>query len=332
MPRIAPGHRRRRPSWMTTCRHCRRPEALGAEVATPALGRCRFRLARGGSGPAAIDLGLHPASGRIPRLDRSRLGADAPAQPAGDAALEHRQALPRRTGTRRRGHGARVLRRTGDDAESALGNFLARHGDSADSSSSPASARVRATRSAMAAARLPPPTRTCGGCSPRAAAPCCSPTSTASTAWARPHWYSSTAATATPSAGPLLHRGEGPTRALFAAEHITPREPDAAERELAERTLAAVPFAAPLLYARVDLLRTTDGARACSNWNSRALAVLRPRHAGRRALRRGRAGTRRPEAPRQPPRLRAFCAGSGISATPHSPEVPCSAPSCWPSA
>ena len=60
--------------------------------------------------------------------------------------------------------------------------------------------------------------------------------------------------------GPLLHRGEGPTRALFAAEHITPREPDAAERELAQRTLAAVPFAAPLLYARVDLLRAADGA------------------------------------------------------------------------
>ena len=28
--------------------------------------------------------------------------------------------------------------------------------------------------------------------------------------------------------GPLLRRGEGPTRALFAAEHITPRQASAA--------------------------------------------------------------------------------------------------------
>jgi O-ureido-D-serine cyclo-ligase len=58
--------------------------------------------------------------------------------------------------------------------------------------------------------------------------------------------------------GPLLHRGEGPTRALFAAEHITPREPDAAERDLAERTLAAIPFGT-LPYARVDLIHAEDG-------------------------------------------------------------------------
>jgi O-ureido-D-serine cyclo-ligase len=60
--------------------------------------------------------------------------------------------------------------------------------------------------------------------------------------------------------GPLLRRGEGPTRALFAAEHITARVPSAAERQLAERALAAIPFPQPLLYARVDLIHDADGA------------------------------------------------------------------------
>ena len=60
--------------------------------------------------------------------------------------------------------------------------------------------------------------------------------------------------------GPLLRKGEGPTRALFAAEHITPRTPTPAEFAVAERTLAAMPFAAPLLYARVDLIHDNDGA------------------------------------------------------------------------
>ena len=59
--------------------------------------------------------------------------------------------------------------------------------------------------------------------------------------------------------GPLLRRGEGPTRALFAAEHIAARAPSAAERDLAERTLAAIPSGA-LLYARVDLIHDADGA------------------------------------------------------------------------
>ncbi|HEX6834773.1 MAG TPA: hypothetical protein VF132_14640 [Rudaea sp.] len=59
--------------------------------------------------------------------------------------------------------------------------------------------------------------------------------------------------------GPLLRRGEGPTRALFAAEHITAREPTAAERELARNTLAAIPHPTPLLYARVDLIQDRDG-------------------------------------------------------------------------
>jgi O-ureido-D-serine cyclo-ligase len=60
--------------------------------------------------------------------------------------------------------------------------------------------------------------------------------------------------------GPLLRRGESPTRALFATEHITPREPDAAEIDVASRTLAAIPFDKPLLYARVDLIRDDAGA------------------------------------------------------------------------
>ncbi len=59
--------------------------------------------------------------------------------------------------------------------------------------------------------------------------------------------------------GPLLRRGDGPTRALFATEHITPRTPSADELRLAERTLAAMPFPGPLLYARVDLIHDADG-------------------------------------------------------------------------
>ncbi len=60
--------------------------------------------------------------------------------------------------------------------------------------------------------------------------------------------------------GPLLHRGEDATRALFAAEHITPRQPTDAEKTIAQGILAALPFAAPL-YARVDLLPSPDGPR-----------------------------------------------------------------------
>jgi O-ureido-D-serine cyclo-ligase len=59
--------------------------------------------------------------------------------------------------------------------------------------------------------------------------------------------------------GPLLRRGDGPTRALFAAEHISPRDADAAERSLAQRALAALPFGR-LLYARVDLIAAADGS------------------------------------------------------------------------
>jgi hypothetical protein len=61
--------------------------------------------------------------------------------------------------------------------------------------------------------------------------------------------------------GPLLRRGTAPTDALFAAEQITPRIPAADELQVAERTLAALPFTAPL-YARVDLIRSED-AKPC---------------------------------------------------------------------
>lgn len=59
--------------------------------------------------------------------------------------------------------------------------------------------------------------------------------------------------------GALLRRGTAPTDALFAAEHITPRTPDTEELQVAQRALAAMPFAAPL-YARVDLIRSQSGS------------------------------------------------------------------------
>jgi len=59
--------------------------------------------------------------------------------------------------------------------------------------------------------------------------------------------------------GPLLRRGEGPTRALFAAEQISARVPKLDELRTAERALGAIPFATPL-YARVDLIRDADAA------------------------------------------------------------------------
>ncbi len=70
--------------------------------------------------------------------------------------------------------------------------------------------------------------------------------------------------------GPLLHRGQAPSRALFAAEHIAARIPSSDELEVAKRTLAAIPRvrgmdsrspaqAASLLYARVDLIKDNKG-------------------------------------------------------------------------
>ena len=59
--------------------------------------------------------------------------------------------------------------------------------------------------------------------------------------------------------GPLLRRGEDATDALYAPEEISAREPVSDERALAERVLAALPFVAAPAYARVDLIRATDG-------------------------------------------------------------------------
>jgi len=61
--------------------------------------------------------------------------------------------------------------------------------------------------------------------------------------------------------GPLLAPGHDLVDGLFAAEEMTPREPSAAEREVAARALAAVPGDAVPLYARVDLLPSPDGPR-----------------------------------------------------------------------
>lgn len=60
--------------------------------------------------------------------------------------------------------------------------------------------------------------------------------------------------------GALLSRGQQPTRALFAAEHIRARTPTAEELHLAEQALAAIPFAQPLLYARIDMIRDANGS------------------------------------------------------------------------
>ncbi len=66
--------------------------------------------------------------------------------------------------------------------------------------------------------------------------------------------------------GPLLRRGEGPTNHLFAPEQITPRVPSEDEHALARDIVDALPglfgLDAPLLYARIDLLRDEDG-RPC---------------------------------------------------------------------
>lgn len=58
--------------------------------------------------------------------------------------------------------------------------------------------------------------------------------------------------------GPLLRRGNAPASGLFAQEQITPRVPAEEELRVAERVMAALPFAKPL-YARVDLIRGDDG-------------------------------------------------------------------------
>lgn len=64
--------------------------------------------------------------------------------------------------------------------------------------------------------------------------------------------------------GPLLRPDHGATDALFAAEAITPRTPGDDEKALAQDVLAAMSdllnLDAPLPYARIDLIRDTDGA------------------------------------------------------------------------
>jgi hypothetical protein len=59
----------------------------------------------------------------------------------------------------------------------------------------------------------------------------------------------------------LVPGGEAEVDGLWRPEEIAPREPAAAERQLADRALAAVPGGPErLLYARVDLLPGPDGA------------------------------------------------------------------------
>lgn len=61
--------------------------------------------------------------------------------------------------------------------------------------------------------------------------------------------------------GPILAGTPTTVGGLYAEEDITPRDPAAAERAVAEAALDALPFArAELLYARVDLLPAPDGA------------------------------------------------------------------------
>ncbi len=59
--------------------------------------------------------------------------------------------------------------------------------------------------------------------------------------------------------GPLLRLGDDLVSGLFAPEHITPREPDAAERAVAAAAFATIAEANPL-YARIDLIRNEHGA------------------------------------------------------------------------
>lgn len=59
---------------------------------------------------------------------------------------------------------------------------------------------------------------------------------------------------------PLLRRGEDPAQALFKDEHIQTREPGAAERAVADKVLAALPFGT-LAYARIDLLPSPEGPK-----------------------------------------------------------------------
>jgi len=59
--------------------------------------------------------------------------------------------------------------------------------------------------------------------------------------------------------GALLAAGAGVDNTLDSRAAVTPRVPTAAEVEVARAALAAVPWPAPLLYARVDLVPGPDG-------------------------------------------------------------------------
>ena len=86
--------------------------------------------------------------------------------------------------------------------------------------------------------------------------------------------------------GPLLRRGEGPTRALFAAEHITPRAPSADEiaRRRAHARGDSVRAAAAVCARRPDPRRRRRAARARAR-TDRTVAVLRARAGFGRAFR-----------------------------------------------
>jgi glutathione synthase/RimK-type ligase-like ATP-grasp enzyme len=58
------------------------------------------------------------------------------------------------------------------------------------------------------------------------------------------------------SKGPLLRRGAAPTSEVFAPERITPRDPPADERALADAVVARV---GDVAYARVDVVRGPEG-------------------------------------------------------------------------
>lgn len=59
--------------------------------------------------------------------------------------------------------------------------------------------------------------------------------------------------------GPLLRLDEGLVEGLFAPEEIRARAPSEAERRLGAAAYAAIPFEPPL-YARIDMIRDTQGA------------------------------------------------------------------------
>lgn len=59
--------------------------------------------------------------------------------------------------------------------------------------------------------------------------------------------------------GAILRRNQEPVKTLFATEEISPRTASEDELAVGRQVLAAIPFKTPL-YARVDLIRDSDGA------------------------------------------------------------------------